>query len=164
MPDIFNAIELSASGLSVQRTKMNVAADNMANAETTKTDAGGPYRRKHAVVTECRQPASFDTFLKAAGTRLTRTNSRHLSGKAIATGRTTETSSAAVEVEQAPPTDYRLVHDPGHPDADADGYVKMPDIEIVTEMVDMMAASRAYEANAAAISTAKQMAKDALDI
>jgi flagellar basal-body rod protein FlgC len=63
-----------------------------------------------------------------------------------------------------PASSYRLVHDPSHPQADAEGYVKMPDVEIVTEMVDMMAASRAYEANTVAISTAKQMAKDALEI
>lgn len=164
MTDIFSAIELSSRGLSVQRTKMNVAAQNMANAETTEAEGGGPYRRQRAVVTETREPASFDGLLKAARTRLARTHSQHRSEKPITTRLAKETSSAEVEVVQAPATAYRLVHDPTHPSADKDGYVKMPDVEIITEMVDMMAASRAYEANAAAISTAKQMAKDALDI
>jgi len=164
MSGILNAIGISSRGLSVQRAKMNTVAQNMANAETTQTEEGGPYRRKRVLVSEQPEAGLFKSILKSAGSRLARTNSRHIGGKSVTVGRNSEVSSADIKVKEDAKSAYRLVHDPNHPDADAEGYVKMPDIEIITEMVDMMSASRAYEANTAAISTAKQMAEKALDI
>lgn len=164
MAGLLSAIKVSSQGLSVQRAKMNATAENIANAETTKTKEGGPYRRKRVVVEETREPASFGTAMKEAGQKLNRTNSKHLSGHSIKISNSINIPNVLSDEIIDPASNYRLVHDPSHPDADEQGYVKMPDVEIVNEMVDMMAASRAYEANTVAISTAKQMAQDALDI
>lgn len=164
MAGILGAIKISSQGLSVQRAKMNATAENIANAETTQTKEGGPYRRKRIIVEETNESASFSTAMKRAGQRLNRTNNKHISGHSIKMKNSINIPNVSSEQIVDPASNYRLVHDPSHPDADDQGYVKMPDVEIVNEMVDMMAASRAYEANTVAISTAKTMAQNALEI
>lgn len=164
MAGILNAIQLSSQGLSIQRAKMNTVAKNIANAETTRTEEGGPYRRERVTVEEDKVQGDFDSHLKRAGLRLQRTNPNHLGSRALNVKGDSEFSSAEADVIRDPESSYKLVHDPSHPDADEEGYVKYPDIEIVNEMVDMMAAARAYEANTVAISTAKKMAEESLDI
>ena len=164
MAGILNAIQLSSQGLSIQRAKMNTVAKNIANAETTKTDDGSPYSRERVVVNENKVKGSFNTHLKRAGLDLQRTNSGHIRSRAKTIKGNAEFSSVDMKVVEDPESGYKVVHDPSHPDADAEGYVKYPDIEIVNEMVDMMSAARAYEANAVAISAAKKMAEESLDI
>lgn len=164
MSGLLNAIEVSSKGLSIQRAKMNATAENIANAETTKTETGGPYRRQRVLVTEDSVKGSFGSHLRQAGARLARTNGKHLGGGTRIQTDQQELPSVDMEVINDGPNSYKLVHDPGNPQADEEGYVKYPDIEIVNEMVDMMSASRAYEANTVAISTAKKMAETALDI
>lgn len=164
MSGILGAIDISSQGLSVQRSRMNTTAQNIANAETTRTNEGGPYRRKRVVVSEAQERTSFSQMVKRAGTRLSQTNSRHLRGHSIGLRQEIDAPSVSLEEIVDPATNFRIVHDPNHPDADGEGYVQYPDIDVVTEMVDMMAAARAYEANTVAIATAKQMAKSALDI
>lgn len=164
MGGILNAIEVSARGLSVQRAKMNVVAQNMANAETVETAEGGPYRRKRVLVSEEKAKAPFKSYLTTAGTKLARTHRGHLPGKTRKVNEETDLSAVQHREVADPESSYRLVHDPTHPDADEEGFVRMPDVEIINEMVDMMAASRAYEANTTVIASAKKMAKDALDI
>ena len=164
MAGLLNAIEISSQGLQVQRRRMNAVAQNIANAETTRTADGGPYRRKRVVVDEQKVKGTFNSMLGKAGMRLAKTNSRHISGKQISTSERVELPSVSAKEVVDPESRHRLEFDPSHPDADADGYVRMPDIDVVTEMVDMMAATRAYEANTVAISAAKKMAKDALEI
>ena len=164
MAGILNAIKVSAAGLSVQRAKMNAVAENIANAETTKTKEGGPYRRQTVVVSESREKISFSALMQKAGRKLLRTNSMHMAGVDKAVSGSTEISKANWKTERASKDAYKLIYEPNHPHADEDGYVKMPDVEIITEMVDMMAASRGYEANTVAISAAKNMASEALDI
>ncbi len=164
MSGLFSSIEVSASGMTLQRQKMDVVAQNIANAETTKTKDGTPYQRKRIIVSEAKESVPFRTAMSDARTKLSRTNSRHLVSSPKHSNANLEISKASANEINDPASSFRLVHDPDHPDADADGFVKMPDIEIVNEMVDMMAASRAYEANTMAISTAKEMAKNALEI
>lgn len=164
MGGILNAMEISSQGLSVQRSRMNVTAQNIANAETTKTEKGGPYRRQRVVITEDRQRGSFQLQMRNATSRLTRTNGNHISSKSSGPNNRSDVSSVQTKVTEDPQSSFRLVYDPSHPHADNEGYVRMPGVEIVTEMVDMMAASRAYEANTVAISSAKEMARNALDI
>ncbi|MEK7774675.1 MAG: flagellar basal body rod protein FlgC [Candidatus Zixiibacteriota bacterium] len=164
MAGFLKSIDVSAQGLTIQRRKMDAVAQNIANAETTRTPEGGPYRRQRVVVEGNKNELPFNSLLSQANTKLARTDGRHLSGKSLSTMNKVDQYSATGEVVQDPKNLFKLVHDPSHPDADEQGYVKMPDVEIVTEMVDMMVASRAYEANATAISTAKKMANDALDI
>ncbi|MFQ5454451.1 MAG: flagellar basal body rod protein FlgC [Candidatus Zixiibacteriota bacterium] len=157
MAGILNAIGLSSQGLSIQRSKMNVVAQNIANAETTKTEKGGPYRRQRVVVNENKVKGNFNSYLKKANGHLMRTNSNHLAGNIKKMSESAEFSSVDMNVVEDPESSFKEVYDPTHPEADENGYVKYPDIEIVNEMVDMMAASRAY-------STAKKMAEEALDI
>ena len=164
MAGFLKSIDTSAQGLTVQRRKMDVVAQNIANSETTRTPEGGPYRRQRVVVDANKSELPFNSLLSQANTKLARTDSRHLSGKSISSNNRVDQYSAEGEIVQDPKNNFKLVHDPSHPDADSEGYVKMPDVEIVTEMVDMMVASRAYEANATAISSAKKMANDALEI
>lgn len=164
MADILNAIEVSAQGLSIQRRRLNAVAENLANAETTRTPEGGPYRRQRLIVKQDKTHGTFNSMLNEAGLRLTRTDPGHLKSQAETKTTRVDLPTVKAEVKQDKPDSYRLIYDPTHPDADAEGYVKMPDIDVVMEMVDMIAAQRAYEANTVAISSAKQMAKDALDI
>jgi flagellar basal-body rod protein FlgC len=164
MAGVLQSIQLSSKGMTIQRKKMNVVADNIANAETTETSEGGPYRRKRVLVKETKEAGNFDSFLQQAQTPLARTNPGHLDGKSITVKANSQLSTSDAQTVQDPASSYRLVYDPSHPDADAEGYVKMPDVEVINEMVDMMLASRAYEANATAIASAKKMVKDALDI
>ncbi len=133
--DFFSAMEVSASGLSAQRTRMTVASSNLANASTTRTAAGGPYQRRDVVL------ASVPMNNATAGV-----------------------SGVAVQQIVADPTPPRLEYDPGHPDANADGYVAYPNVNPVEEMVDMITASRAYEAGVTTLSTAVSMAERALGI
>ena len=137
-------LEIAASGLSAARERMNVTASNLANAQTTRTAEGGPYRRRDVIQTAV-LPASV------AG--------RPFSGHLDAALRST-----AITGVVADPTPPRMIHDPSHPDADARGFVAMPNISTVEEMVNMIMASRAYEAGVTTIRTVKQMAQRALQI
>ena len=135
-----NALDISAAGLSAQRTRMNVLAENLANAETTRTADGGPYRRK-LVVFGNESPTTFGQTLDA------------------------EQSTLVKVVDVAESDDSpRVVYQPSHPDANAEGYVTLPNINPVLEMVDLLAATRAYEANVTAVQAAKSMYTKALEI
>jgi flagellar basal-body rod protein FlgC len=136
--DFFTAMEVSASGLSAQRTRMNVAASNLANAETTQTAGGGPYKRRDVVLASDDLP-----------------NTGEMSGVV---------KGVKVSQIQQDPNPPRLEYDPGHPQANAQGYVAYPNINPVEEMVDMITASRAYEAGITTMSSAVNMAEKALSI
>ena len=164
MSGIFSAFDISARGLSIQRTKMNTVAKNIANAETTETEKGGPYRRERVVVKEDPTEGTFASYIKRADVNLARTDTKHMYNRIQTDTDKVKLPDVEAKVVEDPDTSYKLVYDPSHPDADEQGYVKYPDIEVVNEMVDMMSASRAYEANTVAISAAKKMAQDALDI
>lgn len=147
MTGLFGSLDVSASALTASRTQMNVTAENLANAQTTRTADGGPYRRKSVVLESAEVGARFGDALSGAMAR---------------GGIQPEGVQVAGIVEHAAPP--RLVHDPGHPDANAEGYVAMPAVDSVTEMVDLIAASRAYEANVTAMQSAKQMFARSLDL
>ena len=164
MSGIFSSIEISGSGLSTQRRKMDTVAENIANVDTTKTKKGGPYQRKRVIVKETGEASSFGKEFRRAHNKLARTNSRHIQGSSTTRPSEPEYAYTKSETIADPASSFKLIHDPSHPDANKEGFVKMPDIEIVHEMVDMVSASRAYEANIAAISTSKKMIDDALDI
>lgn len=159
---VFTALGISATGLSVQRKRMNAIASNMANVETTRTEQGGPFRRKVIIVKE-QALESFARVMNGISMPLEQTNAHHLGGAVDSVIQ--QNVGGAVQAEEVEDSSaFKLVHDPTHPDADADGYVKMPNINVVTEMVDMISATRAYEANVTAINAAKNIAKDSLDI
>jgi len=141
--DLLQSMRISATGLTAQRTKINIIAENLANMETTQTEQGGPYRRKMLVLSE--KPT--ERF-------------RDLLGRIQA-------KSAGVEVEEVMSSqeDYRLVHNPSHPHADPEtGFVAMPNVDLLTEVADMMVARRAYDASITAIANTKSMVLKALEI
>lgn len=147
---VFSSFDISGSGLTAQRLRMDVVADNIANVNTTRTPEGGPYRRQ-VVVFEPRQQEESQFLLPFSA------EARRQQADAVGDG----VRVVAVTNDGTGP---RRVYDPGHPDADAQGYVNMPNVTLVNEMVDMISATRAYEANITAIDSAKSMAVKALDI
>jgi len=162
---LFSAIKISASGLRGQRTKMDVVARNLANAETTRTEDGTPYRRQRAIFEQVlgQKVKNHSSAMGRNPGQLSTTHRAHMPG---ITGSSSESSGGiASEVGVAPDaSDFRVVYDPGHPDADGDGYLLLPNVNPITEMVDMIAASRAYEANISAVQASKDMFSDALKI
>jgi flagellar basal-body rod protein FlgC len=141
MLGVFSAIDISASGLSAERTRMNTIASNLANAQTTRTAAGGPYKRVDPVF----EAIALDKM-------------RALSPS--------ERSVSMVQVSQIV-QDQRpghMVYSPGHPDANADGYLEYPNVNIVEEMVNMISASRAYEAGISSVEATQKMASSALEL
>ncbi|MCP4572082.1 MAG: flagellar basal body rod protein FlgC [bacterium] len=164
---LFGSIRISASGLRGQRTKLDVVAQNLANAETTRTPDGTPYRRQRAIFEQVlgeKVLRHSDSLGRATEGRLARTHPTHLGGSMSAPG---GRGQAGVETEVGVAEDasqFRVIHDPGHPDADEEGYVLLPNVNPISEMVDMITASRAYEANVAAVQAAKDMFGEALKI
>ncbi|RKZ17435.1 flagellar basal body rod protein FlgC [bacterium] len=164
---LFGSIRISATGLRGQRTKLDVVAQNLANAETTRTADGTPYRRQRAIFEQVlgnKVARHSELMGRTSPGRLTRTHPGHLSGRlGSAGGKAPEGVQSSVDLA-LDASDFRVVHDPGHPDADEQGYVLMPNVNPISEMVDMIEASRAYEANVSAVQTAKDMFNDALKI
>lgn len=139
-PGVFSAMDVAASGLTAQRSRMNIIAGNLANARTTKTEDGTPYKRLDPVFV----------------------------AKPIAGGSSDPVMGAIQRVElsevREDSSPGQMVYDPGHPDANASGYVEYPNVNVVSEMVNMMSASRAYEAGVTSIESLKSMARSAIKI
>ncbi len=159
---LFTALNISASGLSAQRKKLDAIASNIANANTTRTPEGRPYQKKIAVF-EARQIPAFEKVLRESRTKLEITDRRHFPFKKMVRVFSNNTEGVRAEIQNEA-TEYRRVYDPQHPDADAEGYVYYPNINMVSEMVEMISASRSYEANLTSIETAKRIANEALNI
>ncbi len=143
--DLIKCIDVSASGMTAQRTRLNVISMNLANANTTRTADGTPYRRKTTVFqTVPIEEDSFESHFKSSQ----------------------EDMIYGVKISGIVPVsgDFKKIFDPSHPDADQKGFVYLPNVNLVEEMVQMLNANRSYEANASAIRTAKEMALKALDI
>jgi flagellar basal-body rod protein FlgC len=137
---VFSALEIAATGLDAERGRLNAIAGNLANAKTTRTAAGGPYRRLDPVfVAKPLDAGAFDPVLrKIAAVQV-----------------------AGLREDQGP---GQRVYEPGHPDANPDGYVEYPNVSVVTEMVNLVTASRAYEAGVTTIESVKAIARNALKI
>lgn len=133
--DSFGAFTISASALAAQRQRMNVIASNMANAHSTRTVDGGPYRRQDVIFTTDPMESGQEGI---AGVKVT-----------------------SIVKDESP---FRMVFEPGHPDADKDGYVSLPNVSVIEEMVNMMMASRAYEASVSAFNMSKAMFAKTLEL
>lgn len=140
----FKAMDISSSGLAAQRLRMNVLSSNLANAQSTRGEDGGPYKRRDVVFQAQQVGDKFEDFLNGP-------NGSELQ----------KVSVVDIHKDTKEP---RRVFDPSHPDADGTGFVDMPNIQVMSEMVNMIAATRAFEANATALNDAKQMAMKALEI
>ncbi len=141
----FGSMDTSTSGLTAQRLRLDVISQNIANANTTRTPEGGPYRRKAVL---------FESINNNEG------SFRNILSQKVASRNNGVRVSAVVE-DQTP---FPVVYDPTHPDANAQGYVEQPNVNIVTEMVNMISASRSYEANVTAFNNMKTMINSALSI
>ena len=137
--DILDTLRISASGMTAQRVRLQAVASNMANARTTRTEDGGPYQRQVPIF----EAADVDRFGSMVERKLARVD--------------------VVEIDQDERPGVRL-YDPGHPDADVDGYVLMPNVNVLEEMVDMMTTARTYEANASVVETTYDMARKAMEL
>jgi flagellar basal-body rod protein FlgC len=158
---MYDSIEVSASGLSAQRLAMDVIANNLANVNTTRTPEGGPFKRQLIVFAQKQEAASAAQTTTSGAASDTATAADVTSGDPAGDFFGADPSKARAGVQVVGITNDngpdRLVYDPGHPDADAQGYVHMPNVDVVKEMVDMMTAQRAYEANVTAIQESRSM-------
>ncbi len=144
---IFSAFGVNASGMTAQRYRMDIISQNVANANTTRTEDGTPYRRKVVRFTEkTTNPTEFGTIFRKS--------------RGMDVGDGVKVSGVYEDHKE----DMKLVYDPSHPDADEYGYVTYPNVNIVTEMTNMIDSTRAYEANATAFTASKAMAVKGLDI
>ncbi|HYH05340.1 MAG TPA: flagellar basal body rod protein FlgC [Bacillota bacterium] len=139
--NLFRNLEISATALTAERLRMDIISNNIANANTTRTKDGGPFQRQVPVFAQV-----LDQTLTGQGTVVAKPGGVKVAG---------------IQADNRPP---RLVYDPSHPDANEQGYVAYPDINIVTEMVDLIGASRSYEANISAFNAAKDMFRAALEM
>jgi flagellar basal-body rod protein FlgC len=146
---LFDAIDASGSALSAERLRMDVTSENLANAQTTKGADGQPYRRKEVVLQQA--DASATSFASVLTSMQGAGGAKSVNGVRVA---------GIVEDSSA----LKRLYDPGHPDADKEGYVTMPNVNTVTEMTDLISSSRAYEANVTAMQTAKTMFSKTLDL
>lgn len=163
--NLFGMMSTSGDAMAAERMRAEVVAANMANAETTHTASGGPYRRQHVVFAANQNVNTnfLDTMASAAGINSNTGTTGMASAASLASGASVAPGvhiAAVVEDTSAPLKRY----DPGHPDADAQGYVSYPDINPLTEMVDLMGATRAYGLNGSAVQAEKSMIGSALEI
>lgn len=142
--DFMTALDIGASALTADRTQMNLISMNLANVKTTRTAEGGPYRRKTAVLAATDVDDPFSVHMRSA-------LDRELKGVRV----------MSVATDTRP---LKSVYEPGHPDANADGYVSYPDINVVEEMANLMTAQRNYEANVTTVDAVKSMYQKALEI
>lgn len=164
---IFGNMDVSASGLRGMRAKMNVISENIANAQTTRTPEGGPYRRKDVVLRQAEptDPQPISRPRPEGFSDLLRTHQAHMDLPLSGGGDQELPRGSELEVVEAEDSQpFKLLYNPGHPDADEQGYVLMPNIDVVREFVDLIAAQRAYDANVSAIDTSKKMFMRALEI
>jgi flagellar basal-body rod protein FlgC len=144
--DLFKIFSLSGSGMAAQRSRMTVVAGNLANSETTRTPEGGPYRRRDIIFQSAPADGEFSSELDKLSERANDPQGVEVVG---------------VKQSSRPP---RKLFDPHHPDADGEGYVALPNINAMEEMVDMLSAVRSYEANLATYNTTKSLIRKILDI
>ncbi len=138
---VFSSMQINASGLTVERLKMDLISTNIANINTTRTDEGGPYRRKTLL---------FEENLNLERSRLTNKIENKSQGVRV----------VGIEEDE----DFKIIYEPDHPDADEDGYVNMPNVNMVDEMIALINTQRTYEANVTALNASKGILKKALEI
>ncbi len=166
MIDLFSGLSISASALRAQRVRQNVISSNLANAETTRTKEGGPYKRQFVILRENKtEPEQRFVFGSDKMQGFT-THDNHMPIPAPGMPIDKDHVGSGVEVAsiEQDQTPAKLVYDPSHPDANAQGYVAMPNVNVVQEMTDMITATRSYEASVTAMNSTKSMLMKALEI
>lgn len=162
--DLFGPMSISGAGMSAQQRRMGAISRNIANAETTRTEEGGPYKR-HTVVFSGGEGAPLPTAeLPAPALPLARTSPMHAEATAALPPPPEVAGTVSAQEVVDEKAGFQLIYDPQHPDAGPDGYVRMPDVDTMAEMVDMVAATRAYEANLAAMKAYQNIVNKSLEI
>ena len=146
---LFQPFDIAATGMTAQRFRMDIIAENIANVSTTRTENGGPYRRKIVTFTEKNYHAGIPNFQNILNEK-----TLHYYGKGVKVSKVSEDTE----------TDFIMAYDPSHPDADENGYVRYPNVNTVTEMTNLIDASRSYEANVTAFNAIKSMANSGISI
>ncbi len=164
LQSLFSAIHVSATGLSAQRYRMNLISENIANAETTRTPEGGAYNRKLAVLESGTPGEKFSDIYEKNRISMEATKNRHIPDEPFREPMVDHLKGVQVSETIQSDAPHPMVYDPHHPDANADGYVEMPNVNIVQEMTDLITASRSYEANVTALNSSKDMIRKALRI
>lgn len=162
----FSSFNISAKGMSIQKKRMDIVAENIANTNTTKTENGTPYKRKYLIV---ESEGGFQGKFNAASNSVEMKMNTSRAGHIASTGTTGSNRGPAPEVnfEMEINRDLRqgeLIFMPDHPDADKEGYVEMPNVDVITEMIDMISSTRNYDANVTAFNATKQLYRDSLEI
>ena len=161
--NMYRSIDIAASGMSVQRRKMDAIASNIANATTTNVDGqGNPYLRRQVLIRPGER-RTFERTLTEAGLRLKNTRYGHVRG-GPSRRETTYANVVGSEEIEMPNTGKNTIYEPAHPDADAEGKVTYPDVDIVVEMVEMMVANRIFDANVTVVNAGKSMIMRSLEI
>jgi len=162
---VFGGLNISASGMRAQRVRQNVITSNLANAETTRTTEGGPYKRQFVVFeADGVETLSGSGRERGLGGVTTKSNHMGIPGDRFMLENLRIGSGVRVGEIRSDSREPQLIHQPDHPDADANGYVAMPNVNIVEEMADMISATRAYEANVTAFNATKTMLLDAVNM
>lgn len=157
----FRGMDISATGMTAQRRKMDLISENIANSETTRTDEGVAYQRKVLLVNANQGDPQFS--MPESTLRMRTTDNGHIPFTELPMA--SANGGNGIEMEEYEDNEQgEIVYNPNHPDADEEGYVQMPNVNVITEMVDMIAATRGFEANVTAFNASKQIAKDSLEI
>ena len=162
MSNFLNSFDISGYGLSAQRVRVNVISSNIANAQTTRTEEGGPYKRREVVF----KAINFNDVYNNALSQTTQSHRYEDPLDEGEFGKKVNPAIMSVEVEKIVRDDSKpkMKYDPKHPDADANGYVAYPNINPVIEMADLVEATRSYQANVAAFQSSKEMANSAISL
>jgi len=162
---LFRGIDISSTALKAHRHAMEIVSENIANVNTTRTKEGTPYQKQTPIYREL-EGKEFSAVLSDTVSRIHSTSAGHIGNVNSASALPSEGGTDGVEVRSLRPVDqeYRLVYEPSHPDADGQGYVRFPKINILEEMVQLMNISRSFEASVTAMNAAKEMSKKALEI
>ncbi len=162
---MFSGLRISASGMRAQRVRQNIITSNLANAETTRTSEGGPYKREFVVFeSEGASPITLQESRRGFAGKTT--NNKHMAipdSQTLLRGMKSGSGVKIAEIRKDS-REAKQIYDPSHPDANGEGYVAMPNINIVEEMADMISATRAYEANVTAFNASKSMLMEALQM
>ncbi len=161
---IFGVFDISASGLSAQRKNLEVRAQNIANEESVDAQTGQPYKAKEVYFMAVESRNSFQRMVNHVKLELARLSPEHRSGFPTSTQENGETSAVVTQVAEAEVQQTKLIYAPEHPNANDQGYVEVADIDSIGEMVKLISAGRAYEANATVLQAVKDMFKKALEI
>ncbi|QFJ55474.1 flagellar basal body rod protein FlgC [Pseudobutyrivibrio xylanivorans] len=146
---LFQPFDIAATGMTAQRFRMDIIAENIANVSTTRTENGGPYRRKIVTFQEKQLNAGIPTFKN-----ILKDTQKAYYGNGVKVSKVSEDTE----------TDFIMEYDPSHPDADENGYVRYPNVNTVTEMTNLISASRSYEANVTAFEAIKAMAQSGIQV